>query len=67
MQAKVIRVVTAVVGSLMTMRGLTPETDFQQFFGLFTPLAVLGLVLIVMAAWNGTQKFKVPKVKTLGK
>ena len=60
-------VLVSVVGSVMMMRGMNEGTQWADIPGLFTPLAVAGLILIVWRSWSGKSQMKPPKIKTLGK
>jgi hypothetical protein len=66
-KAKISSVVTALLGSLLMMKGLGENTQWADVPGLFTPLAVIGLAIVLWRAWSGTGQFKMPEgMKKLG-
>jgi hypothetical protein len=51
----------AAIGALMTMKGMTGDTQWGDLPDMMTPLAVGGLILIFWRAIVGSGQMKVPK------
>ena len=66
-QPKLARMVVSLIGAFMTMKGISPDTSWQDVPALLTPLAAAGLVLVAISAWNGTKKFQVSPPKHIGR
>lgn len=65
MKAKLGSVLVAVVGALMTMKGMGGDLTWGGFLDLFTgaggPMVVLGMILVIWRAYAGDKQMVVPK------
>lgn len=66
-KSKLGSVVTSLLGALIMLQGLKADTSWAEVPALFTPLAVVGLLIILWRAWQGTGQMKLPAVKRPGK
>ena len=63
-KAKLSSAVIALLGALLVMKGMTPETTWVGLVDLLGPYTVIGLVLIFWRAWVGDGQMKIPKKVT---
>ena len=67
MKEKIGSVVMTGLGAVLLMDGMKQDTTWADVPGLFTPMAVIGLAIILWRAWSGDGQFRVPAIKKLGK
>ena len=52
--------------ALFMMKGLGEGTAWVDIPGLFTPLATLGLIIVLWRAWSGQGQMKLPEIEKPG-
>ena len=66
-KAKLGSLVTSFLGAVIMLQGLKADTTWLEVPSLFTPLAVVGLLIILWRSWQGNGQMKLPDIKRPGK